>query len=71
MIERLLEKEVEKLPVPEELGAVPSYGESNSHSGNHKKRNPGRTGKKNGKGGYFRRRKNSSASTGASSTAKS
>lgn len=31
VIEKLLEKEVEKLPVPEELGAVPSYGGRESH----------------------------------------
>lgn len=42
-IERLLEKEVEKLPVPEELGGVPDYSASAPSSGSNKKRRNNRS----------------------------
>ena len=45
-IERLLEKEVEKLKVPEELGDVPSYGPGEGKG----------DGKRRGRGGHYRGR---------------
>lgn len=59
-IERLLEKEVDKLPVPEDLGEAPSYGEigSNQRKGRGKGKKPVRRGNPR----YRRSRKPKSAS---------
>jgi len=50
-IERLLEKEVEKTPVPGDLGEAPEYGKSRNNS-----RNNGREGRSRGQGKPHKRR---------------
>ncbi len=55
IIERLLEKSVEKLPVPADLGEAPEYG-NDSHNGG--------KGRRNGKKKYFRGNKNNGQKKG-------
>lgn len=57
-IERLLEKEVDKIPVPEEFGPAPSYTTSSRRKGGNGNRNS--FGGKSGKGNHGNRRKNKS-----------
>lgn len=66
MIEKLLGKEVEKLPVPEELGAVPDYGEVKSNDKGDRRRKGG-NGKRRFYGGNRKRKPSGNKPEGSKS----